>query len=198
MTKMVLPIHGPDHAKGGPDPVPFDLSWCYGYKNTLQSVTATAELQFDSVFTNDDEVFRWDDTDPAGILIIKPGYYLFHAVVRFSFTYSAVSKTIYQQAQPLSSGPGLFGNELGETLFSLGTGQGETGIGQAPGPSSAHKSELAHLAIANAGDAADPSRYVVALQHNGTDYEAPGLPAVSWIVRLGAYSAGHAAIAPDS
>lgn len=181
--------HGWTHrrkAQGGVDPLPLDLSMCMGSNLSVsQVITTTDELEFQSVVTNDSEIFRWDPDDPSGILIYKPGYYLFHSVVRFGSSDAAISKTIYQQAQPLSSGPDVFGNELGETFFSLGTGQSSAGIGQAPGPSTENKTELAHLAIAFVGNATNPSRFTVTCVHNsGADYTIGNLPSVSMIVCL--------------
>lgn len=173
-------------SQGGTDPMPINLSVCQASNLSVsQSITTTDELDFQSVKTNDRDTFRWDPDDPSGILIYTPGYYLFHSVVRFDFTNAAIAKHIYQSAQPLSSGPDVFGNELGETFFSLGTGQSSAGIGEAPGPSSEAKVELAHLAMAFAGNATNPSRFTVVCVHEtGADYDVSSSPSVSMIVKL--------------
>ena len=175
---------------GGTDPLRVSLPMAHLTKSGAgdQTLTTTAEITWNpnASVTNSPETFRLDPADPAGLLVYEPGYYLCMAVLRTTSFYISAPRTVYQSAQPLSSGAGIFGNELGfPNGFSLGTGQGPSGIGTAPGPSSAGKSEIAHICVTNMGDKDDPSRYVVVGQHTGTDWAASsGQGCVAIVIKL--------------
>lgn len=172
------PTHRPKSA-GGTDPVPawLPIARMSNDANT-QSVTTEAELEFvkNASQTNDDTVFRFDPSDPGGLLILEEGWYLAAATVNYQVADIAVPRHIYIMSAALSSGPlAALGVAFGEGGgFWLGTGQNETGTAEvtSAGPG---KSNLGYMAISSIGVSEnDPARMAVALIHEGTDYSVGG------------------------
>lgn len=179
-------FHGWSHrpkALGGTDPVPINLPWARGVMDASQSVTATTELAYTTVDTNDYTAFRWDDTDPAGILILQKGLYACFTTVRYPAGSYATARQMYQTVQPLSSGVlGGLGAEFGENDFSFGQGQSEASLG---GVTTIAKANLTHMGIQRIlPDADDPMRLATILQHDGSDYTVSGLDSASYVVKL--------------
>lgn len=187
--KQQLAIHGRDHRPGGADPVPFELPWCMSSNGAVvQTVTATAELTYSSSLTNDRRTFRFDPTDPEGVLIFRRGMYQVYADVHVESSDTAVVRAIYPTAQLLSNGP-LFGigDEYGQNGFALGGGQNQSSVGAVTSPNTISKSNLNHIAIGRVTsiDVTDPVRFAVILEHSGTDYDTGTLESTMTIVRLG-------------
>jgi len=71
MSKVVLPIHGPDHCPGGPDPIPclripYFRMWQYAVQTTLDGVTGDADpLRFDRWETSDTDYFEEPSITPG-------------------------------------------------------------------------------------------------------------------------------------
>ena len=182
--------HRPKY-KGGTDPISTDLSMCVASRTGAnQTVTTTVELIYDTVTTNDPDIFRWDPADPSAVLILREGYYGFFATVRYISASIAVPRYMYQANQPLSSGyGGGFGTELGEFQFSVGQGHNQSSLGEVTSTNTIVKSTLTHIAVCSSGGSpAAPSRYAVVLGHqSGNDYTVGNLNSSSVIVRLSDY-----------
>jgi len=184
-------LHARTHrpkAQGGTDPIDTDAKFIAGRFNTTQVVTTTAELEWDFAFTNAPEIFKWDSADPAGLLVLEQGLFMFHAAVSYSAGLTT-TRAMYQSLQPLSSGAGVFGSELGDGQGVIGTG----GQGVADNISPRTAARLSHYVtmyqlIPTPGD---PGRHTVVLQHDGSDYTVGNLGAAAYIVRL----AGHGSVA---
>lgn len=196
---MIKPAkHGRDHLAGGEDPVPFGAEWIVATPSGGGDITVTTTMEMPyadfGVYTNSPATFGWDPDDPAGILIRRTGFYLCGVTINTYSSYISTPKIIYQSAQPLSSGPGLFGNELGDGAFCIGNGMGASGISQAPGPGGEGKSRIAHYAHIIFGETGgpgsldgDPWRHAVVLQHLGSNWVVGNIPSRTSIVRVGNY-----------
>lgn len=154
-----------------------------------QSVTTDDQLILEDseVYTNCRDIFRFDSTDPKGVLIYRGGIYMFGAKVAYTSGSIAVSRSMYQACQPVGSGPSAaFGNELLENGFVMGTGQGASGFTEAPGPGGTGKAVLYHYAVGRLTepDESNPWRYCVVLIHNGVNYDVGNLGSGVMIVRL--------------
>lgn len=139
-----------------------------------QTVTTDAELAFrkNGSVTNDNAVFRFDPTDPGGLLILQEGWYMAAATVNYVSGDIAVVRSMYVMTAALSSGPlAALGNAFGDGGgFQLGQGQGSAGAAEvvSGGPS---KGTLSQISIASiAVGANDPARMAVALIHAAGDY----------------------------
>lgn len=171
-----------------------ELPWMFATNGGIQqTVTTTTELLYEDASTNRPDIFDWDDTDPAGMLVKKNAIYLGVTSVRYLSGSIAVPRAIYQAVCQLSQGP-LFcvGAEWAENAFNLGTGQRASSIAEVTsGAGAIAKSVLAHIGIAgisaNIFGPDDPARHVVFLQHAGVDYTVGNLPSATWLFQLATY-----------
>lgn len=178
--------------QGGTDPIDPQLVYAHAYTTLAPTVTADAELEFEVCVTTDGDTFKFDDSDPKGVLIKRPGLYQFYAYVFYAVGSIAVPRLIYTTVQRLSSGPlaGL-GDEAGEGLFALGSGQNQSGVGQVTAANTINKSQLNHVALKELHDSptpvsGDPYRAAVILDHAGTNYTLNGgIRSTLTIVRVG-------------
>lgn len=197
MTKQVIPIHGPDHTLGGPDPFRPELPTVVATNAdaSTQTVSATAELTFSTVKTNDGDCFGWDPDDPKGVVILLSGFYAFFATVNVSGSDIGVARTVYNACQPLASGPlAGVGTELGAGNFFLGTGQGSASIAAV---TTIAKSTLSHIAIADVQVPADDwMRAAVILEFVSSSYTLSSTPSGLTIMRVGG-ARGNAPVPPD-
>lgn len=197
---MIKPAkHGRDHLAGGEDPVPFGAEWIVASPDGLGDITVSTTMELPhskwEVFTNSPATFGWNEADSPGLLIRRTGLYVCISNVTVYSGYIGVPRSIYQSAQPLSSGPNLFGNELGDGGAIIG-GSGQNGAGlnevSGAGPS---KSRLTHSVFQIFGETggvgsllANPWRVVTVLQHQGSNWIISSHFATRmYIVRLGNY-----------
>jgi hypothetical protein len=196
-VKQVVPVHGNDHELGGPDPFRPSVPFCYGSDGgTGQTVTADTELVFDTskVKTNDEDTYRFDDSDPAGLLIIRNGIYRMWASVGFVVGSIGAAKEMYATAQLLSGGPlfGLgspFGSSTSARLAELGPNQGSSSLSVvSSGTGGIAKSQLYYMGIAPVfASLAAPIRAAVILDHQGTNYTLGNFASVLFIERISGF-----------
>lgn len=184
--KQVLRTHGDEHTIGGPDPFRPELPTVVAtnQNGSTQTVSATDELVFATVKTNDDDCFAWDSGDPAGVVILRSGFYAFFATVNVVGASIAVARSMYSVCQPLASGAlAGVGTELGAGNFFLGTGQGSSSIAQV---TTIAKSTLSHIAIADVQVPVDDwMRAAVILEFVSSDYTLSSTPSGLTIMRVG-------------
>lgn len=189
--------------RGGTDPIPFELPYCYGSDNAAgQSVTATSELTFSVgptlVRTNDSSVFRFDTSDPEGILVIKDGVYRITTSVIYNASNILVQREAYPTVQLLSAGPlagvgAPFGSSSTGRIAEIGLNGGEYSLASVTSTSTA-KSQLSYVGIAPIfGSTSGPFRAAVILSHPAGDYSLnAGLNSTMMIERIGDIWAGVA------
>jgi hypothetical protein len=189
-VKQQIAIHGRDHRLGGADPAPMETPWCYVTNESItQTVTATTEVVFSSSNTNDRRTFRWDPSDPNGILVYRRGLYRCWAKVNVNSSDIAVARMIYTTVANLSDGPNAgIGLEFGQGHFCVGNGQGDAGMSEV---GSIAKSVLGHISMERVQtiDLTDPMRFAVIAQFDTTSYDIGGTLAstltVEWVGDIG-------------